>query len=105
MNLTDTFKIEPSGDLEIVMSRIFNAPRDIVRPDRIVSTEKFDEAWYPGEALITYRFIEKDGQTTMTCTMRMVSKEARDEVLESGMESGVIVSYDRLDDVLRSMTN
>ena len=39
--------------------------REIVRPDRIVNTERFDEAWYPGEALITTTLIEKDGNTTL----------------------------------------
>jgi uncharacterized protein YndB with AHSA1/START domain len=73
--------------------------REIVRPDRIVNTEKFDEAWYPGEALITTTLIEKDGDTTLRTTMLMESREARDEVLESGMESGVIVSYDRLAEI------
>jgi hypothetical protein len=34
--------------------------------------------------------------------MLMESREARDEVLESGMESGVIVSYDRLERILSS---
>ena len=76
--------------------------REIVRPDRIVNTEKFDEAWYPGEALITTTLIEKDGDTTLRTTMLMESREARDEVLESGMESGVIVSYDRLAEILSS---
>jgi hypothetical protein len=32
--------------------------------------------------------------------MQYVSREARDEVLESGMESGVATSYDRLDAIL-----
>jgi uncharacterized protein YndB with AHSA1/START domain len=76
--------------------------REIVRPDRIVNTEKFDEAWYPGEALITTTLIEKDGDTYLRTTMLMESREARDEVLESGMESGVIVSYDRLEEILSS---
>ena len=76
--------------------------REIVRPDRIVNTERFDEAWYPGEALITTTLIEKDGSTTLRTTMLLESREARDEVLESGMESGVIVSYDRLEEILSS---
>jgi uncharacterized protein YndB with AHSA1/START domain len=79
--------------------------REIVRPERLVHTESFDEAWYPGECLVTYTVTEKAGRTTLTCTMLMESKEARDEVLESGMESGVSVSYDRLEDVLASMKN
>jgi hypothetical protein len=69
---------------------------------KIVYTERFDEDWYPGEALITTTLIEKDGSTTLRTTMLMESREARDEVLESGMESGVIVSYDRLEEILSS---
>jgi len=52
--------------------------------------------------LITTTLIEKDGNTTLRTTMLMESREARDEVLESGMESGVIVSYDRLERILSS---
>jgi len=76
--------------------------REIVRPQRIVHSEKFDEAWYPGEALVTTTLVEKGGSTTLITTMRMESREARDEVLESGMESGVAVSYDRLEEILSS---
>src|SRR5258708_11228834 len=37
--------------------------REIVRPERLVATEKFDESWYPGEALDTTVFVE-DGDIT-----------------------------------------
>jgi uncharacterized protein YndB with AHSA1/START domain len=76
--------------------------REIVRPQRIVHSETFDEAWYPGEAIVTTTLIEKNGSTTLTMTMLMESREARDEVLESGMDSGVAVSYDRLEEILSS---
>lgn len=33
--------------------------REVVRPERFVATEKFDEAWYPGEAVDTIVFAEK----------------------------------------------
>lgn len=74
--------------------------REIVAPERLVVTEKFDQAWYPGEALITTVLVERAGRTMMTSTMRYESREARDAVLESGMESGVEVSYDRLADLV-----
>lgn len=74
--------------------------REIDPPGRIVHTEKFDEAWYPGEAVVTTEFAEAAGRTTVTMTMAMVSREARDGVLKSGMERGVAVSYDRLDAIL-----
>jgi uncharacterized protein YndB with AHSA1/START domain len=70
--------------------------QEIMPPARIVSTEKFDEAWYPGEAVGTIVLVEKDGKTWVTQTVRYDSREARDGVLESPMESGVAASYDRL---------
>jgi uncharacterized protein YndB with AHSA1/START domain len=76
--------------------------REIVPSERLVCTELFDEAWYPGESLNTTSLAEKGGRTTLTTTMRYVSQEARDGVLKSGMESGVAVSYDRLEQLLAS---
>lgn len=76
--------------------------REIVAPERIVNTERFDEAWYPGEALNTLVLVEKDGRTTLTQTMRYESREARDAVLKSDMEKGVAASYDRLAELLTS---
>ncbi|PYO69504.1 MAG: ATPase [Gemmatimonadetes bacterium] len=74
--------------------------REIVAPERLVATERFDQAWYPGEALNTLVLVEKEGRTTLTQTTRYESRAARDAVIESGMEKGVKASYDRLDDVL-----
>jgi uncharacterized protein YndB with AHSA1/START domain len=74
--------------------------REVAAPERLVATEKFDEAWYPGEALNTLVLVEKGERTTLTQTMRYESREARDAVIKSGMEKGVAASYDRLDEVL-----
>jgi len=76
--------------------------REVVAPERIVNTERFDEAWYAGEALNTLVLVEKGGGTTLTQTMRYESREARDAVLKSDMESGVAASYDRLAELLAS---
>jgi len=76
--------------------------REISAPERIVCTEKFDEAWYPGEAVGTLVLVEQDRKTTVTQTMLYQSREARDAVLKSGMEKGVTASYDRLDEILAS---
>jgi uncharacterized protein YndB with AHSA1/START domain len=76
--------------------------RAVVAPERIVNTERFDEAWYAGEALNTLVLVEKGGRTTLTQTMRYESREARDAVLKSDMESGVAASYDRLAELLAS---
>jgi hypothetical protein len=37
----------------------------------------------------------------MTTLIRMPSQEARDAMLATGMESGMQVSYDRLEDLVR----
>ncbi|HEV8524692.1 MAG TPA: SRPBCC family protein [Terriglobales bacterium] len=76
--------------------------REIVAPERVVATEKFDEAWYPGEAVGTLVLVEQGGRTTVTQTVLYESREARDDVLKSGMESGVAASYDRLAELLVS---
>jgi uncharacterized protein YndB with AHSA1/START domain len=76
--------------------------REIAAPERIVATEKFDEAWYPGEAVGTLVLVEQGGKTTLTQTVVYESREARDAVLKSGMEKGVAASYDRLAELLAS---
>ena len=76
--------------------------REIVRPERLVATEKFDESWYPGEALDTSVLVEQDGRTTLTTTVQYESREVRDAVMKSPMESGVAASYDRLAELLAS---
>ena len=157
---SQTFKVTTPSDLQIAMTRVFNAPRrlvfdaltkpelvqrwllgpagwsmpvceidlrvggayryvwrndtkgkemgsrgvfrEIVPAERIVCTELFDEAWYAGEAIVTNVLVEQGGQTTLTVTSRFGSRETRDGVLKSGMESGVAVSYDRLEELLSS---
>jgi uncharacterized protein YndB with AHSA1/START domain len=150
---TNSLQVVPRGEREIVMTRLFDAPRRLVwdaftkpeflkrwlfgpsgwtmpvcevtqkigeryryvwrGPDgnemgmggvireftpmeRIVGTEKFDDPWYPGEALVTIELTEQGSQTLLTQTLRYESREARDMVLKSPMEGGVAMSYDRL---------
>jgi uncharacterized protein YndB with AHSA1/START domain len=158
---TGALKVEARGDREIVMSRVFEAPRDLVydaytKPElvkrwlgvfggwtlpvceidlriggrfrfvwrkegaemgmggvyrelvpneKIVSTEKFDDPWYEGEGLGTVTFVERAGKTTMTQTILYMSKETRDAVLKSPMESGVAQSYNKLAEILSGMTS
>ena len=78
--------------------------REIAPPERIVNTEKFDEAWYPGEAVGTAVLTEHDGRTTVTTTVLYESREIRDAALGSGMERGIAAGYLALDDILASQT-
>lgn len=77
--------------------------REITAPQRLVATEKFDEAWYPGEALDTSEFVERNGKTTLTLTVRYQSREAREAVLKTPMEQGMAMGYDRLEELLASI--
>jgi uncharacterized protein YndB with AHSA1/START domain len=76
--------------------------REIVRPERLVYTESFDEPWYPGESIITHELVERDGRTTLTTTVLYESRAARDGVLASPMEGGMAESYDKLAALLAS---
>jgi uncharacterized protein YndB with AHSA1/START domain len=91
----------PAGE-EMGMSGLF---REITPPDRIVSTEKFDQPWYPGEGVGTVVLTEQAGKTTLTQTIAYESREARDGVLKSPMEQGLGMSYDHLADLLASLAN
>ena len=74
--------------------------RDVAAPERLVNTEKFEDPWYPGEAIVTTTFEEERGRTTVRQSMRLESREIRDGILKSGMESGVERSYERLEEEL-----
>ena len=84
---------------EMGMGGIF---REVVPPDRILATEKFDEAWYPGEALDTITLTEQEGKTTLRQTILYNSRQTRDAVLKSPMQYGMAASYDRLEGYLFS---
>ena len=78
--------------------------REVVKPERLVATEAFDESWYPGEALDTTVLVEQGGKTTLTLTVLYESREARDAVLRTPMKDGMAVGYDKLAEVLSEMT-
>jgi len=72
---------------------------EIVPPARIVHGENFDGS--AEEARVTTAFAEKGGATTVTMTMAFPTREIRDGAIESGMESGIVASYDRLERILQ----
>lgn len=74
--------------------------REIDPPERIVSTEAYDD--YPGETVNTLLLREENGKTTFTCTIRYPSKDVRDAVIASGMEHGAAECYDKLAELLGS---
>jgi uncharacterized protein YndB with AHSA1/START domain/effector-binding domain-containing protein len=77
--------------------------REIIRPEKLVATEKFDDAWYPGEAVNTTIFAGKGEITTVTLTVLYESTDARDTAARSGMERGMAAGYNRLEELLSSL--
>jgi uncharacterized protein YndB with AHSA1/START domain len=77
--------------------------REIISPERVVATERFDESWYPGEAIDSAVFTEAAGKTTLALTIAYESKEALDAVLKTPMEQGMATSYDALADILQTL--
>ncbi len=75
--------------------------REVVVPARLVATEKFDDSWYPGEALDTTVFIEAGDITKLELRVLYESKEARDTASRSGMEHGMVAGYNRLEEMLQ----
>jgi uncharacterized protein YndB with AHSA1/START domain len=79
--------------------------REVVAPAKIVHTETYDPGDLGGTmgdeaAVITTRFSERDGITTMTAVMDFGSKKSRDEAMATGMTEGMELSYQLLDAVL-----
>jgi uncharacterized protein YndB with AHSA1/START domain len=77
--------------------------REIDAPRRLVSTEVY-EGFPDGEALDIVTLDEVDGVTTMTVLVQHSCQEHRDAHINSGMEGGMQISYNRLEDVVRQMT-
>jgi uncharacterized protein YndB with AHSA1/START domain len=73
--------------------------REIDAPTRLVCTEVY-EGMPDGVALDLIDFTEVDGVTTMTTVVQHTCKEHRDAHIDSGMEGGMQVSMDRMEDVI-----
>ncbi|MBD5657206.1 MAG: SRPBCC family protein [Candidatus Eremiobacteraeota bacterium] len=82
---------------QMAMGGVF---QEIIPLERLLATEKFEDAWYPGEAVNTTVFVEMHAFTRTTITMLYESLAARDMARRSGMESGIALGYDRLGKLL-----
>jgi len=73
-------------------------------PDSIVQT--FEYEGYPGNvALETLTLEERDGKTLLRTNSVFQTLEARDGMLQSGMEHGVNDGYERLDELVASLAS
>jgi predicted 3-demethylubiquinone-9 3-methyltransferase (glyoxalase superfamily)/uncharacterized protein YndB with AHSA1/START domain len=77
--------------------------QEVVVPERLVTTEEFDQKWYEGECRGTVTFTERDGKTTLAMRLLYDSRAIRDAVLKSPMEQGIKAGFDTLAQVLTTM--
>ncbi len=75
---------------------------EIDPPGRVVSTESYDNM--PGATYhVTVTLTEEDGVTTLHNHLVYPSKEMRDGHVDSGMEYGLNISYDRLEELVERL--
>jgi uncharacterized protein YndB with AHSA1/START domain len=78
--------------------------REVVPPERVVWTFEYEPL--AGHISVeTMTLSERDGRTLLTVRDQFASKEDRDGMLQSGMESGARETYDRLAEVLAELKN
>ncbi|OHU22453.1 ATPase [Mycobacteroides franklinii] len=91
---------ESEPDMEVAFHGEY---REIDVPCLLVSTEVF-EGIPDAEALVSTTLDERDGVTTMRVLVQHSCKEHRDGHVASGMEVGMQVSYNRIEDLLGELT-
>ncbi len=72
-------------------------------PSRLVLTQLYERMAHVGEAVVTADFEESEGQTRLTLRQLFPSKEALEGALASGMERGMRITLDQLDELSASM--
>jgi uncharacterized protein YndB with AHSA1/START domain len=77
---------------------------EIVRPEKIVSTERY-EAIPGSDYVATVTLVEDGATTTLTSHLKYQNVHHRDGHLQSGMEGGMQITYDRLDDLLAELVS
>jgi len=82
---------------EMGMGGVF---REVAKPERLVTTELFDDDWTGGETINTTAFAEQTGKTMLTTVVLYSSREAREAALKTPMADGMETGYARLDALL-----
>jgi uncharacterized protein YndB with AHSA1/START domain len=77
--------------------------REIIPDERIVFTEVFEGMPGGEPALNTATFAEADGRTTFTLLTEVESREIRDMILATGMETGMQEGMDLLEEIAGSL--
>ncbi|MBC8088954.1 MAG: SRPBCC family protein [Phycisphaerae bacterium] len=89
-----------SAGEEMGMGGVF---KEISEPERIVSTQLFDQDWTGGETLGTMVLTETNGRTKLEQIVLYPSKKAREGALSTGMTQGMEMGYQKLDALLDSL--
>ncbi len=86
----------------------FGTFTEVNAPVRLVHDEYYD----PGDvgtsmpvddpAIVSLDLQEANGVTTLVCTMKFASKEARDGAVSTGMTDGMEMGYARLDEMFKA---
>jgi uncharacterized protein YndB with AHSA1/START domain len=76
---------------------------EVSPPSRLVLTQLYERMREAGEAIVTATFEESQGKTLLTLHQLFPSKEALDGALASGMENGMRITLDQLDDLVAAL--
>lgn len=83
--------------------------REVENHSRIVHTQIYKpgissdgdgDGCMGNESLVTVTFVENDGETDVSTTIKFASQEDRDAAVSTGMTDGMELSYKQLDSVL-----
>jgi uncharacterized protein YndB with AHSA1/START domain len=72
-------------------------------PKRLVYTQVYERMAHAGEAVVTADFEQSEGRTRLTLRQLFPSKEVLEGALASGMERGMRVTLDQLDELSASL--
>ncbi|WP_437308648.1 SRPBCC family protein [Sorangium sp. So ce388] len=78
--------------------------REIARPERVVCTENYEPLGPGHEMVVTATYDERDGKTTLTSRIVYQSQADRDAHLQSGMEAGMRETFERLEELLPTLS-
>jgi uncharacterized protein YndB with AHSA1/START domain len=76
---------------------------EVKPPSRLVLTQLYERIPDAGEAVVTATFEESEGRTLLTLHQLFPSKEALEGALASGMEHGMRVTLDQLDELVEAL--
>lgn len=76
---------------------------EVAAPSRLVCTQLFEPERGAGEAVVTATFEEHAGKTRLVLHQLFPSKEALDGAVASGMEGGMRVTMDKLDELVLTL--